>query len=176
MCAVVEKHEKRSCLALTQAAHEPSCFSNQQKASSTMAQARPISMVMWAMLMFLLGGLSIFASLGGFVTANQAMSHPLASLQVGSSAIAMLILLAALLNLGGGVLGIMAGIGLLKVARWGWGVTLAYAIVLLGYEGLMLHLMFDAFGWLYPILLIIFLHTPQWKNAFAARQLQGLHG
>ena len=55
-----------------------------------MAQARPISMVMWAILMFLLGGLSIFASLGGFVTANQAMSHPLASLQVGSSAIAML--------------------------------------------------------------------------------------
>jgi hypothetical protein len=141
-----------------------------------MAQARPISMVMWAMLMFLLGGLSIFASLGGFVTANQAMSHPLASLQVGSSAIAMLILLAALCNLGGGVLGIMAGIGLLKVARWGWGVTLAYAIVLLGYEGLMLHLIFDAFGWLYPILLIIFLHTPQWKNAFAARQLKGLNG
>jgi hypothetical protein len=141
-----------------------------------MAQARPISMVMWAMLMFLLGGLSIFASLGGFVTANQAMSHPLASLQVGSSAIAMLILLAALCNLGGGVLGIMAGIGLLKVARWGWGVTLAYAIVLLGYEGLMLHLIFDAVGWLYPILLIIFLNTPQWKNAFAARQLQGLNG
>jgi hypothetical protein len=96
-----------------------------------MAQARPISMVMWAMLMFLLGGLSIFASLGGFVTAHQAMAHPLASLQGGSSAIAMLILLAALLNLGGGVLGIMAGIRLLKVARWGWGVTLAYAIVLL---------------------------------------------
>ena len=89
-----------------------------------MAQARPISMVMWAMLMFLLGGLSIFASLGGFVTANQAMSNSLASLQVGSSAIAMLILLAALFNFGGGVLGIMAGIGLLKVARWGWGVTL----------------------------------------------------
>ena len=116
-----------------------------------MAQARPISMVMWALLMFPLGGLSIFASLGGFVTANQAMSYPLASLQVGSSAIAMLILLAALLNLGGGVLGIMAGIGLLKVARWGWGVTLAYAIVLLGYEGLMLHLIFDAFGWVYPL-------------------------
>ena len=36
----------------------------------------------------------------------------------------MLILLAALLNLGGGLLGIIAGIGLLKVARWGWGVTL----------------------------------------------------
>jgi hypothetical protein len=141
-----------------------------------MAQARPISMVMWAMLMFLLGGLSIFASLGGFVTANQAMSHPLASLQVGSSAIAMLILLAALCNLGGGVLGIMAGIGLLKVARWGWGVTLAYAIVLLGYEGLMLHLIFDVVGWLYPILLIIFLNTPTWKNAFAARQLKGLNG
>jgi len=133
-------------------------------------------MVMWAILMFLLGGLSIFASLGGFVTANQAMSHPLASLQVGSSAIAMLVLLAALLNLGGGVLGIIAGIGLLKVARWGWGVTLAYAIVLLGYEGLMLHLIFDAFGWLYPILLIIFLYTPQWKNAFAARPLKGLNG
>src|SRR5262245_33194946 len=83
MCAVVEKHEKRSCLALTQAAHEPSCVSNQQKASSTMAQARPISMVMWAMLMFLLGGLSLFASLGGFVTANQTMSHSLASLQAG---------------------------------------------------------------------------------------------
>ena len=111
-----------------------------------MAQARPISMVVWAMLMFLLGGLSIFASLGGLVTANQAMSHPLASLQVGSSALALLILLAALLHLGGGVLGLMAGIGLLKVARWGWGVTLAYAIVLLGYEGLMLHLLFDAFG------------------------------
>jgi hypothetical protein len=141
-----------------------------------MAQARPISMVVWAMLMFLLGGLSIFASLGGFITAHQAMSTPLASLQGGSSAIAMLILLAALLNLGGGVLGIMAGIRLLKVARWGWGVTLAYAIVLLGYEGLMLHLIFDAFGWLYPLILIIFLHTPQWKNAFAARQLQGLHG
>jgi len=131
---------------------------------------------MWAILMFLLGGLSIFASLGGFVTANQAMSHPLASLQVGSSAIAMLILLAALCHLGGGVLGIIAGIGLLKVARWGWGVTLAYAIVLLGYEGLMLSLIFDAFGWLYPILLIIFLNTPQWKNAFAARQLKGLNG
>ena len=141
-----------------------------------MAQARPISMVVWAMLMFLLGGLSIFASLGGFITANQAMSNPLASLQVGSSAIAMLILLAALLNLGGGVLGIMAGIGLLKVTRWGWGVTLAYAIVLLGYEGLILPLMFDAVGWFYPILLIIFLHTPQWKNAFAARQLQGRKG
>ena len=80
------------------------------------------------------------------------------------------------MNLGGGVLGNMAGIGLLKVARWGWGVTLAYAIVLLGYEGLMLHLIFDAFGWLYPLILIIFLHTPQWKNAFAARQLQGLKG
>jgi len=141
-----------------------------------MAPARPISMVMWAMLMFLLGGLSIFASLDGFVTAHQAMAHSLASLQGGSSALALLILLAALLNLGGGVLGIMAGIGLLKVARWGWGVTLAYAIVLLGYEGLMLHLMFDAVGWFYPILLIMFLHTPTWKNAFAARQLQGLHG
>ena len=113
---------------------------------------------------------------GGFVTANQAMSHALASLQAGSAARAMLILLAALLNLGGGVLGIMAGIGLLKVARWGWGVTLAYAIVLLGYEGLMLHLIFDAFGWLYSLIRIIFLHTPQWRNAFAARQLQGLHG
>jgi hypothetical protein len=141
-----------------------------------MAQARPISMVMWAIFMFLLGGLSIFASLGGFVTANQAMSNSLASLQVGSAALAMLILLAALLNLGGGILGIIAGIGLLKVARWGWGVALAYAIVLLGYEGLMFHLIFDVFGWLYPILLIIFLHTPQWKNAFAARQLQGVHG
>src|SRR5262245_47392772 len=78
MCAVVSKHERQSCRAITQAAHEPSCFSNQQKASSTMAQARPISMVMWALLMFLLGGLSLFASLGGFVTANQAMSHALA--------------------------------------------------------------------------------------------------
>jgi hypothetical protein len=106
-------------------------------------------MVMWAIFMFLLGGLSIFASLGGFVTANQAMSNSLASLQVGSAALAMLILLAALLNLGAGVLGIIAGIGLLKVARWGWGVALVYAIVLLGYEGLMLHLIFDAFGWLY---------------------------
>src|SRR4029434_9463533 len=110
-----------------------------------MAQARPISIVMWAMVMFLLGGLSIFASLGGFVTANQAMSHALASLQVGSAARAMRILLAALLHLGGGVLGIIAGIGLLKVARWGWGVALAYAVVFLGYEGLMLHLIFDAF-------------------------------
>jgi hypothetical protein len=118
-----------------------------------MAHARPISMVVWALLMFLLGGLSLFASLGGFVTANQVMSNPLASLEGGSSAIAMLILLAAVLNLSGGVLGIMAGIGLLKVARWGWGVTLAYAIVLLGYDGLMLHLIFDAFGWLYPIIL-----------------------
>ena len=176
MCAVVEKHENRSYLALTQAAHEPSCVSNHQKASSTMASARPISMVMWALLMFLLGGLSLFASLGGLVTANQAMSHALASLQAGSAARALLILLAAWLHLGGGVLGIMAGIGLLKVVRWGWGVTLAYALVLLGYEGLMLHLIFDAFGWLYPLILIIFLHTPQWKNAFAARQLQGLHG
>ena len=88
----------------------------------------------------------------------------------------MLILLAALLHRGGGVLGIMAGIGLLKGARWGWGGTLASARVLLGYEGLMLHLIVDAFGWFYPILLSMFLHTPQWKNAFAARQLQGLHG
>ena len=89
-----------------------------------MAQARPISMVMWALRMFLLGGLSLFALLGGFVTAHQAMSHALASLQAGSAARAMLILLAALLHLGSGVLGIMAGIGLLKVARWGWaGVT-----------------------------------------------------
>ena len=126
--------------------------------------------------MFLLGGLSIVASLGGLVTAHQALSHALASLQAGSAARALLILLAAWLHLGGGVLGIIAGIGLLKVARWGWGVTLAYAIVLLGYEGLMLHLIFDAFGWLYPLILIIFLHTPQWKNAFAARRLQGLHG
>ena len=141
-----------------------------------MAQARPISMVMCALLMFLLGGLSLFASLGGFVTANQAMSHALASLQAGSAALAMLILLAALLHLGGGVLGIMAGIGLLKVARWGWGVTLASAIVLLGYEGLMLHLFFDAFGWFYPLILIMFLHTPQWRNACAARPLQGRHG
>jgi hypothetical protein len=133
-------------------------------------------MVMWAMVMFLLGGRSIFASLGGLVTANQAMSHALASLQVGSAARARRILLAALLPRGGGVLGIMAGIGLLKGARWGWGVTLAYAIVLLGYEGLMLHLIFDAFGWLYPLILLMFLHTPPWKNAFAARPLQGLHG
>jgi hypothetical protein len=133
-------------------------------------------MVMWALLMFLLGGLSLFASLGGFVTAHQAMSHALASLQVGSAALAMLILLAALVHLGGGVLGIMAGIGLLKVARWGWGVTLAYALVLLGYEGLMLHCIFDAFGWVYPLIRIMFLHTPTWKNACAARPLQGLHG
>ena len=141
-----------------------------------MAQARPISMVMWALRMFLPGGLSLVASLGGLVTAHQALSHALASLQAGSAARALLILLAAWLHLGGGVLGIMAGIGLLKGARWGWGVTLASAIVLLGYKGLMLHLIFDAFGWLYPLILIIFLHTPQWKNAFAARQLQGLKG
>src|SRR5215510_439085 len=171
MCAVVETHARRSCRAITQAAHEPSCVSNHQKASSTMAQARPISMVMWALLMFLLGGLSLFASLGGLVTANQAMSHALASLQAGSAARALLILLAALVHLGGGVLGIMAGIGLLKVARWGWGVTLASAIVLLGYAGLMRHLIVDAFGWLYPLIRIMFLHTPQWRNAFAARQL-----
>jgi len=141
-----------------------------------MAHARPISMVMWALRMFLLGGLSLFASLGGLVTAHQAMSHALASLQAGSAARARLILLAAWLHLGGGVLGIMAGIGLLKVARWGWGVTLAYAIVLLGYEGHMLHLMFDAFGWFYPLIRIMFLHTPQWRNACAARPLQGRHG
>src|SRR5262245_35147909 len=176
MCAVVEKHEKRSCRALTQAAHEPSCVSNHQKASSTMAQARPISMVMWALLMFLLGGLSLFASLGGLVTAHQALSHALASLQAGSAARALLILLAALLQLGGGVLGIMAGIGLLKVARWGWSVTLASAIVLLGYEGRMRHRMFDAFGWVSPLIRIMFLHTPQWSNALAARPLQGRHG
>ena len=88
----------------------------------------------------------------------------------------MLMLFSAIVGLGTGILGIVAGIGLIKVARWGWGVTLAYAIVLLGYEGLMLHLIFDAVGWLYPILLIIFLNTPQWKNAFAARQLKGLNG
>ena len=141
-----------------------------------MAHAHPISMVLWALLRFLLGGLSLVASLGGFLTAHQAMSHALVSLQAGSTARAMLILLAALLQLGGGILGIMAGIGLLKGARWGWGVTLASAIVLLGYEGLMLHRIFDAFGWLYPLIRIMFLHTPQWKNAFAARQLKGLQG
>src|SRR5215510_9458999 len=171
MCAVVEKHEKRSCLALTQAAHEPSYFSNHQKASSTMAHARPLSMVLWALLRFLLGGLSLVASLGGLVTAHQALSHALASLQAGSAARALLILLAAWLHLGCGVLGILAGIGLLKGARWGWGVTLASAIVLLGYAGLMRHLIVDAFGWLYPLIRIMFLHTPQWRNAFAARQL-----
>ena len=176
MCAVVEKHENRSYLALTQAAHEPSCVSNHQKASSTMASARPISMVMWALLMFLLGGLSLFASLGGLVTAHQAMSHALASLQAGSAARALLILLAAWLQLGGGVLGIMASIGLLKVVRWGWGVTRASARVLLGYEGRMLHLMFDACGWFYPRIRIMFLHTPHWRNACAARPLQGRHG
>jgi hypothetical protein len=141
-----------------------------------MAPARPLSMVMWALRMFLLGGLSLFASLGDFVTAHQAMSHALASLRAGSAARAMLILLAALLNLDGGILGIMTGIGLLKVARWGWGVTLASAIVLLGYEGRMLHRMFDAFGWVYPLIRIMFLPTPPWRNACAARPLQGLHG
>jgi len=141
-----------------------------------MAPARPISMVIWARLMFLLGGLSRFASLGGFVTAHQAMSHALASLQAGSAARAMLILLAALVHLGGGVLGLMAGIGLLKGARWGWGVTLASARVLLGYAGRMLHRMFDAFGWVYPLIRIMCLHTLQWSNACAARPLQGLHG
>src|SRR5262249_4615722 len=98
MCAVVETHARRSCRAITQAAHEPSCVSNHQKASSTMAQARPIGMVLWALLMFLLGGLSLVASLGGLVTAHQALSHALASLQVGSAALAMLILLAAWLH------------------------------------------------------------------------------
>jgi hypothetical protein len=141
-----------------------------------MAQARPISMVMWVLRMFLLGGLSLFASLGGLVTAHQTMSHALASLQAGSAALALLILLAAWLHLGGGVLGIMAGIGLLKVARWGWGVTLASAILLLGYKGLMLHLFFDACGWFSPRIRIMFLHTPQWRNACAARPLQGRHG
>ena len=48
-----------------------------------MAHARPISMVLWALLRFLLGGLSLVASLGGLVTAHQAMSHALASLQAG---------------------------------------------------------------------------------------------
>jgi len=141
-----------------------------------MAHARPISMVLWALLRFLLGGLSLVASLGGLVTAHQAMSHALVSLQAGSAARAMLILLAALLNLGGGILGIMAGIGLLKGARWGWGVTLASARVLLGYAGRMLHRMFDAFGWVYPRIRIMFLHTSQWRNACAARPLQGRHG
>src|SRR5262249_21390117 len=156
--------------------HESSYFSNQQKASSTMAPARPIGMVMWAMRMFLLGGISLFASLGGFVTAHQAMSHALASLQAGGAARALLILLAALVNLGAGVLGILAGIGLLKGAHWGWGVTLASARVLLGYAGRMLHRMFDAFGWFYPLIRIMFLHTAQWSNACAARPLQGRHG
>jgi hypothetical protein len=38
------------------------------------------------------------------------------------------------------------------------------ANVTAGYETLAL----DAFGWLYPVILIIFLNTPKWKNAFAA--------
>jgi len=149
-------------------------------------------MTVWSILIFLFSGLNLFISLGGFVTANQAMSNPLASLQVGGSAIAMLMLLQALVNLGGGVLGIIAGTGLIKVARWGWGVTLAYAIVVLISNGLILFhilartnlwggdvhtelssidLAANALFWLYPILLIIFLNTATWKNAFAARQL-----
>src|SRR5262249_40132512 len=105
-----------------------------------MTQARPTSMTVLSILNFVLGGLSIFVSLAGLVTANAAMSNPLTSFQRGGSEIAMLMLAGAIFGLAAGVLGIVAGIGLIKVARWGWGTTLAYAIVALVGNGLSLFL------------------------------------
>jgi hypothetical protein len=161
-----------------------------------MVHARLTSMTALALLHFVLAGLVLVRSLVGYVTATAALAYPLTSVQGGGADIAMLMLLSAMVDLGIGLLGMGAGLGLLKVAPWGWDVALTYAIAALLNNGLgVVHvrgmaqvdgsgmhgtaryafLALEAWGWFSPVLLLMFLHTAAWKQAFAVSELDGLN-
>ena len=145
-----------------------------------MKTSRPKSITVFSILNFVFGGFGLLVALITLVTsANSTLTR-------GNAQISVLMLMGAMLGIIVGVLAIISGIGLIKVAGWGRGVTIAYAIVtflgaflssLIGIKMSQLYgtettaslvstLIGGLFRCIYPVILLCYLNSSTWKNAF----------
>jgi cytochrome bd-type quinol oxidase subunit 2 len=144
-----------------------------------------------SVLNFVFGGWGVLGALYVIIITNSMMSNPLMSFAQGASQMAALQLLQGILRLGVGAVAIVAGIGLILVAPWGRGWTLAYAI--LGIVNIVMStiialvqtngkigtgaaaigavivcVIVGVIGCIYPVVLLSFLRSAKWKEAFLA--------
>jgi len=157
-----------------------------------MKALRPKSITVFAILNFVFGGLGLLYALFSIVVSMNL------SITGGSAQTSAILLVSAMLSIVVGTLAILSGIGLIKVASWGRGCTLAYGLVaMIGaflYIGVMLAIHFPngnntqisdakvmtcvwiliggALRFLYALVLLLYLRSSKWKEAFAARRIE----
>ena len=145
-----------------------------------MKASRPKSV--FSILNFVFGGFGLLVALITLVSsANLTLTR-------GNAEISALLLIGAMVSIIVGVLAILSGIGLIKVSGWGRGVTIAYGIVtflgaflssLLGVRLSQLYgtettaslvetLIGGLLRCIYPIILLCYLNSATWKDAFVS--------
>lgn len=172
----------------TQASHFEKLQDSQEKISKQQKMVRPKSMTVTSVLNFVFGGISVLGSLYAIMLSNSLMANSLVGLSENAMQQMMVLLLSGLVGLCVGGVAIVAGVGLIRVASWARGWTLAYAIVgivnaLLGLvvgllqargkigpesTGAIIGAVIGTIaGCIYPLILIRLLRCAKWKEAFA---------